>query len=273
MINLIVWSKDRACQLELLLRSLDKNLTGLMRPVVIYKASNDKYKEAYSIVENDYEEALFVEETDFYTDTMAFVYPVDGVVGTAFSTDDTVIYYRRTRDDVLKYNHIENELKKDRIISLRYGINTIIQDYHTGRTQPILKNYFPAAPGMICWSWNDYHPHDNYGYPMGLDMHIYPTQTIYNIMKEFHFNTTNELETNLFHNRQKAPFIICSPIGSIAVNIPANSISGVTRAGEVHGYSTETLNDAFLDGKRINLESIEAQNIVGSHQEVPLELK
>jgi hypothetical protein len=62
---------------------------------------------------------------------------------------------------------------------------------------------------------------------------------------------------------------------SVAVNIPCNNMSKITRAGETFGYSTEYLNEQFLAGQRISLDKIidKKEEIIGCHQEIELELE
>ena len=47
MISTIVFSKDRACQLDFLLTSLIQNDNGLFDINVLYRHSNDKFKTGY----------------------------------------------------------------------------------------------------------------------------------------------------------------------------------------------------------------------------------
>jgi hypothetical protein len=56
---------------------------------------------------------------------------------------------------------------------------------------------------------------------------------------------------------------------SIAVNIPVNGMSGVTRHGEAHPYTLEELNNKYLAEQVIDLDFIMQNQIFGCHQEVP----
>jgi len=47
MINAIIFSKDKACQLELLLRSIRRNTSNLFDIKVIYEASNGVFNQGY----------------------------------------------------------------------------------------------------------------------------------------------------------------------------------------------------------------------------------
>ena len=47
MINAIIFSKDKACQLELLLKSIRRNTSNLFDIKVIYEASNSVFNQGY----------------------------------------------------------------------------------------------------------------------------------------------------------------------------------------------------------------------------------
>ena len=47
MINAIIFSKDKACQLELLLKSIRRNTSNLFDIKVIYETSNGVFKQGY----------------------------------------------------------------------------------------------------------------------------------------------------------------------------------------------------------------------------------
>ncbi len=120
----------------------------------------------------------------------------------------------------------------------------------------------------ISWNFTKYHPHDNYGYVFGLDMHLYRRDKFLNLIQSIPWNNTNELETGLFHCKNKVLPFIRSFKHSVAVNVPVNNMSGATIAGKYYAYSVESLNELFLQGKRISLTSLDNVIIAGSHQEI-----
>ena len=68
MITLLIWSKNRALQLEALLHSINEYTDNPFDTVIIYKADG-KHVESYSILEEQYPEVRFVNEQDFFLDT------------------------------------------------------------------------------------------------------------------------------------------------------------------------------------------------------------
>lgn len=266
MIHLIVWSKDRAAQLHLLLESIERNIPDTFITSVIYTASTPEHKKGYDILQSEFDENRvgLIFENDLHDHTMSLVSdPAFDYI--SFCTDDTVFYRN--------HGPFDESLLDDSIatFSLRYGLNTVMQDFHTGRYQPPL-NLYEDEGDTIRWVFSHYHPLNNYGFPLALDAHIYNREMMYNLMKYLPFTNTNQLESNLFPKRFEIPQNIRSFKQSLAVNIPTNSISGVTRAGEIHSYTTEELNVPYLDGRRIDLDKIMLHSIEGCHQELPLEL-
>lgn len=277
MIDLLIWSKDRACQLHLLLESIEKNMTGVFNIFAICKSSDNEFFAAYDLLTSAFPDVNFIVEQDFYKDTMSWIEKSNNYI--CFSTDDTVIY----REPDYRFGHLR--MNDWATFSLRLGLNTLLQNYHTNEYQHPLVKYnvklglhpFSDTPEpdepILYWNFNHYHPHHNYGYPFGLDMHIYDSKLIKKLLKYQVFNNTNELESYLFGCKHLAPQYMASFIQSVAVNIPANNMSGVTIAGQDYAHTTTELNKAYLEGQRIDLSKIEQTEIIGCHQEIPLELK
>lgn len=271
MIDLIIWSKDRAAQLHLLLDSIQEHMPNTFSIDVVYTYSNEMYKGGYDSIIT--EKALrdpvtrcnvvFHNEQDFRKDTMfTIANKLSDNDLVAFSTDDTVLI----RPAEFKKEFMDNVS----VFSLRLGFNTIEQDIHNRTQQPPLNTYDDEGQ-TISWNFADYHPHHNYGYPFGLDMHVYHRDELYNLMKYIPFKNTNELESALFHRKTCIKPKMRSFKESVAVNIPVNSISGVTRAGEINSSPAEFLNSEYLKGRRLSLDALSKEKIVGCHQEINLE--
>lgn len=266
MINLIIWSKDRACQLDLLLRSIELN-ANVFDVKVIYKASDLKYKEAYTKLFKEHTNVLSIPEKDFMGDTVNAVVPTSKLVSehTAFSTDDMVFHSKCP--NVFPLPSQENE-----VFSFRLGYNTLIQNCHTGETQTPLCYAETEDENILHWCPKDYPSLSNYAYPLALDTHVFKTSYLQKLLSQIGpFKNSNELESKMQSCVYDIDFM-SSFTKSVAVNIPCNNMSTVTRAGESFSYSLEWLNDEFLSGKRISLEDIMSNIFLGCHQEVELKL-
>lgn len=283
MFHLIIWSKDRACQLDLLLRSIQ--WCGIKPYVsVIYKSSTDEFEKGYDLVNKKYNtfdsnfalinQNLYLSKS-FNSATMAEVHSYSNLEyweNIGFCTDDTVFYRKfpanPTSFPLLKYNES---------FSFRLGLNTLLQDYSVGSIQPPLNRYINGGE-TISWNPQEYHPLNNYGYPYSLDLHIYNRSNIQDCLEEFTFKNTNELEGGLSHRRSRITTMTAFK-KSLAVNIPMNNMSGMTLSGQTTSCakSTEELNEAFLDGYIIDFDELlqsmrNGDAVVGCHQEFPITL-
>jgi len=268
MINLIIWSKDRACQLDLLLRSIAEYAPNIFSPTIIYKYSNESYRKAYDKLKDSQHilDNTFLHETDFYTDNIGLIKnPIFDHI--SFSTDDTVIY---KPFPIKPYFSLVKYLPKNdsEVFSFRLGLNTIVQDLYNQLNQPALNRYVKIDE-CVYWNALEYSSVHNYGYPFGLDLHVYRRTLLEGLLSKIgKFNSSNELETKLFKYRTCANYM-GSFRQSVAVNIPVNNMSGITQAGMKHSYTNEFLNSQYLSGLQVSLEEISKVDVVGSHQEIP----
>lgn len=268
MINLVVWSKDRAAQLHLLMESINRFMPNTFVTSVIFKASNQEFAEGYDKVAQEFEGVdfdLLPETADNNLEKLTKeVISDESFDYIAFSTDDTVIF-RQPEDNIFRHLHASLAT-----FSLRLGLNTLAQDIHRGTFQPPLNKFF-WHNGVPCWRFDEYHPNDNYGYPFGLDMHIYCRGIVWPIINDIEFRNTNELESKLFYKKGLIPPYMSSFKHSVAVNIPANNHSQITLAGKQYPADINWLNSQYLEGKRLNLEKIMNTEVIGCHQEMELE--
>lgn len=248
-------------QLDLLLTSIEKNFPHFDSIQCLVVASDDKFNEAYTKLIHKWERdprVKFTEETEFRRNTISLV--DQNHEFTCLACDDNVIYRQAELPDM------EQVFGPDVItFALRYGLNTLMQDHYKKIWQPPLRSYQQIGP-VIKWNYKDYHPLHNYGYPFGLDMHIYRTSVLLKYMMCIDFENTNQLESGLFQFKGGPQSIISFP-KSISVNVPLTNLSGVTQSDNI---TVEELNDAFLQGKRLHLEDVEMTNVIGAHQSIPL---
>lgn len=267
MIKFLIFSKDRASQLDALITSIYKFYDSNQIDIsVLYKSTHENYQVAYdSIVSQN--GLNFIKENNFREDTLSIINSTNTEY-IAISTDDTVLYRKFKLDNVLPI--VMNQCD---VFSLRYGYNTVIQDFHLKTYQPSLRRPVELLEGkVLLWNWTEYEPLHNYGYPFGLDMHIFKRQQLLSLLESFNWKNTNEMESGLFYLRHKISPLISSFSHSVAVNIPINNMSGVTIAGKYYSYSVEDLNEMFLNGYKIEYNFIE-KDIIGCHQEVPVLFK
>lgn len=274
MIPLFIPSKDRACQLELLLRSIEKNCY-IFSPHLVFESSNSLYKAGY--------DKLWEIETEFWYENYNQVFPLikefenfllkcieikEDIFGIA--TDDCVVFKKFNYDA----DFVKNQFKDEDLwcFSLRLGLNCTVQDYSTGRLQPEL-SYYEEVEDCIKWNFKSCNVHDNFGYCGGQDFCLYRVDDILSILNRHKFSSMRELEGRLsteFRDGILREWMM-SPKLSCAVNIPANNMQEPFIANGFNSYAPSILNEKFLNGEVIDLEKIENADVKGCHQPIRYE--
>lgn len=257
--NIVIFSKDRAMQLELLIRSFNtfvKN-SNLYVLNVIYTYSNEEFKAGYDkLISMDYPNVMFHRETSFKDNLIPLIDPKKE--HTVFFVDDIV--FKNPVDFYDKQMEIFNwdegivcrSLRLHRNLSYCYPMQKPMR-------QPIFLN-------NNVFDWRK--EFGDYGYPMSLDGHIFRTKEILPMVKNMAYANPNTLEGALAGNRNVAPKMICYD-KSIVLSNPINKVQAVNDnvCGDI---SAKTLNDQFLDGFIIDLSNFIGIDNVSCHQEVPL---
>lgn len=265
-IHLIIFSKDRACQLHCLLNSIATYAQDVFVTSVIYTFSNKEFEKGYDKLwsKSPVVPLHMRYEEDFggFEKTVKSTIDMFGYKYVAFSTDDTIIFKK-----------IDTQMLKEALpqlynqcFSFRLGENTIQQDIHNNTIQPPL-NLKVQHNGWLSWPVYAYHPHHNYGYPFGLDLHIFRRNMIKPIVEDLEFNSTNQLESQLINGFRHKVDELRSFNESVAVNIPINSVTNITQTGMFSPISLEELNQKFLDGWIIDLDDLSKKEYKGCHQE------
>jgi hypothetical protein len=255
--KLLIWSKDRACQLDILLKSIKQNIKFSADVVVLYKYSDEKYQAGYEVLSKEHDWVSFKREENFYSDTIK---EVSGTEYICFFTDDCFFFDT--------FNFEKRLLKFCLAFSYRLGLNTTTQHTLGGIKQPALNRYLKENDILI-WKWNEYYNIHDYGYPMSVDGHVFLESTILPILNKIQFNNPNQLESAMFYQKEGLSPYMSSYEHSKMVNVPVNNMSGATRFGAEHFYSIEELNSEFLNGSRFTYD-LTGQKIHGAHQEFPI---
>lgn len=268
MIDLIIFSKDRAAQLDLLLRSIKRFYPNIFNIGILYHTSNQKFEDGYTKLWKKQHLPITAEkeikELSFKDNVRRLYLSMHRAVHynlwLMFSTDDQVFF----KNIELKEEYLPQ--KVDEVFSFRLGLNTIEQDIHKGTKQPPL-NFYIRNGELLSWNPHHYFPLHNYGYPLAIDNHVFTIGFFHDVIQKLNYDSSNSLESQLQNHRFKIN-VLKSFYHSVSVNIPVNNLSGCTIAGQVHNYSPEYLNSLYLDNKEINLDKIVNTKIDGCHQEI-----
>jgi hypothetical protein len=265
--DVLILSKDRAAQLDLLLNSIYRNFPIYNKIFVNYATSNNEYQAGYDYLQQFHADVCFIPENDVKSCLFSTLDMVDDHV--LLLTDDTIIY---RKDDNLEA--LSRVFRKKGMLnfSLRMGKNVCIQDYKTGELL-ILPNDFEEQENILIWNWYEYRPIlNNWGFPYSPDGSIWKVSE-FRGMINFDWANLRVLEGELALNRRNMlmeyPLMSCFK-QSIAVNIPCNSVQPGLYASDKYYQTPSDMNQKFLKGGRLSLDKTDFSNILGSHQEVEL---
>lgn len=240
--NVIVFSKDRACQLDLLLQSMERWTPGLI-PTVIHTWSTTEFREGYARLGRLLSERQFpgmtwkVQTSSLKRDVIESIDPHKPL--TMFLVDDDV-FFGKLPEDVHPIPGAG--------WSPRLGKNTTYC-YMLDRRQ---------AP-----------PHElDFCYYFSLDGHVYRTEDILAVLKKIQFSNPNQFEQEV-HDLQYFTGLFWED-QSVLVSIPHNVVNP-GNSNRNMGGSAEKLNKLFLDGWRIDyralLEDVRRIGVKSPHQE------
>ena len=267
MINTIIFSKNRACQLDLLLTSAKRNLSDMFRLNVVYTATNQSFSDGYERVVQRFDNVNFIEETDFQQDTLSLVEGSEKYV--CFLVDDNIVYRPVVLEDIDSLFGIEGFA----CLSLRLGPNTTVQSPYTNQMCPMPEYMTIVENKYVLWNWRMVHPHTNFGYPFSVDGNIFTKKTTLDVITKYDFNNPNALEGRANVNNLPTR-MACLSKQSAVVNTPINIVgSSNGDCGAKFGVSLEELNEKYLDGEVVDFDAMDFSNITCCHQEIELVFK
>lgn len=249
--DVIIYTKDRACQLDLLLRSVKDNFVNVNKVWLLEDWSNKEFKAGYDKIKSlDYGlDINFIKQTrvNFYEvlKTIADNSEVDYIL--PFCDDDVFI---RNVDTTDISSYVDNTTIG---INLRFSSDLTVS-YSRGDILP-LPEFLPAG-GYLKWNWTTYKiPNFRWGYPYMAGAMIYRADFFRFMIDNIKFDLPNSFEGAMMNERYKwkKNFIVGfkhSPVINISVNRVQNNVPN--RGGRGVYYSPEKLNSVFLHGSVID---------------------
>lgn len=249
--NIVIFSYNRACQLDALLRSLQNNIPQLRscNTSVIWKADNKEFEDAYTKVSKKFPDIKMIAEKpgEFKQQTL------DGIdenkTYTLFLVDDIIFKAPVNFGSNKLFGNLDNRnylcvsLRLDRNIKHCYATNT---PQKVPMTVPV-------------WDWK--RSEGDWGYPMSLDGNVYATSYIRKIVRSLEFQNPNQLEAKLDgFARANAMFVagtmLCYEDGSRLLNVPANRVQNTFQNRSENSHDPKTLNDLYMSGKVIDISGM-----------------
>lgn len=235
----IIFSRNRACQLELLLRSLDNNL-----PVTVLYFYDPEFKAGYKKLVKIYPKVNFFLRSDFKTDLLKLI--KKGTEYIMFLVDDDIMI-NPFSEDCPEFKEFKKNL--DILsLSLRLAANCSY-------------NHLPSLKGNT-WEWQPFSKGGNlynyrlrqWGYPMGVGGHMFRRADILPIIEANEMKNPNFLERALSANIPDRSLMMCFDKPKIINNI-VNQVQ-TDFPSHITGISAQKLEEGFLKGERISLKDI-----------------
>lgn len=262
-INAVIFSKDRASQLHLLLESIHKNSPYLFNLNVLYTSSNQEFEKGYDILKDMCKTNLwnvnFIKESNFKEDLMSLI--KSDYKYTTFFTDDDVLFGE------IDYQTIEKSLSNEDVFcfSLRLGKNTTFCYTMNVPNQIVVSE---ETENTVAWDWQK--SWYDFGYPLSVDGHIFRTKEIAKLSKSLNFSNPNTYEAALQIYDTFPRNLMESYKHSKLVGNPVNIVndSHPNLNGQKYKFETKNLNEKFINGVFICLEDMNFSNIIGAYQEI-----
>lgn len=246
--NTIIFSRDRAMQLDALLATIEKFFPAALANVsILYTFSDDSFGKGYERLVKKYTGGIrWVFEENFRTQVLSLV--SNNSKYTMFSPDDGMMFglpnFVGLEDNVLCH-------------SLRLGRNTTMC-YPQSRSQGI-PDSFPK--------WRHGDSDGDFSYPFSTDAHVFRTSDLSEILRERDWRSVNTMEYAMSRAESKRPYMTAQE-RSVYVSIPHNRVQNDFANRNEHG-SARRLNDLFLEGRRIEPFQMNFSEINGAHCPIP----
>ena len=198
MINIIVFSKDRACQLDLFLRSMKDKFKIEYNLTILYTFSDILTEKGYEILKSIYSEIKFVKENNFKQDVLNLIsleYKY-----TLCLTDDCFFTAEVKKDNI--FEAFDNDEKNILALSLLRSISTkyIVDSFEK-------LSYSPEFLENNTWEWRKTKLRI-WKYSMSVATNIYRTKDLLNCISKLKFVHPNTLESAMVRNPINKPLMM-----------------------------------------------------------------
>lgn len=262
-LNIIIFSKDRACQVDSLLRSINDNFYYTPITVsVIYKATNADFQYGYNKVMGKHilTNIKWLGETDFKTDVKDLVFNMKPEDLIMFLVDDNIFFQKFDATplvDKFKFKHLFISLRASRL-------------YNKDKDLPI----FSGTDGFLEWKWKIKRKRSNtWNYPFSVDGNIYHVVRMQQILKNITFAAPNSFESAM-HDYRKCKWVkqiknAISALEPSILNIPLNRVQ---MEGETWHKNIDPnfINNKYLDGLVIDNSKLYNCNPTDTHHDLGL---
>jgi hypothetical protein len=250
MIDIVIFSKDRAMQLELLLRSIRDNFKEIKKVNIICTGSNEEYIKGYMKLMKMYRQHNWIAEKNLIEDVKTVINNFNEKFAMTLVDDEIVIrnHSVQTMLPILEDN------EDIHCASLRLGMN--IGNYcYTADVKAdipefeIMSKSWSNKDGsnIYKWDWTKGDGRVDWYYPSCINSNIYRTEFLKDWVNNISFGNINDLEGTLNQNRNTFKHYMICMDKSKTINIANNlTQSGYNRHSDKTEFTLEELNKKFL---------------------------
>ena len=233
-VNAIVFTMDRAMQLDAHLRSMKKFAPHLYPPTVMVRTTYPESEIAYSKLKGDFADVTWTGQADFKNDLLRQI--DSGRPLTALLCDDSV-FYRRLPQWL--------SVPPNTCYSMRFEKQTgyCITPSYTGM-------------GGYCVEGN-----------------VHRTQEYREAIRSVEFTNPSKLEEALNWSGKAVPVRERFGFERCLVSIPHNKVQTDFPENPSMGGSAAELNERYLTGERIDLDAMDFSNVIDAHQFIQYKFK
>jgi hypothetical protein len=262
MIATLIFSRDRAMQLDLLLRSLAVNGRGVFAPIyVLYHATTSEHAESYRVCGTEHPSTTLIADSPSSLRLAGRL--TERADWACCLTDDSVLYLPLS--STLPHEGVAPDVL---CLSLRLGRNTMFC-YPHNRTHPLPA--FEQRGTLLVWDWT--RASGDFGYPGSLDGHVFRGATLRAALYDcLPSASPNQIEDHLVRAVDGDRRLMACYQHSHLVGLPINVVNRThaNRNSQSHHYPVASLLQRYLAGERINQDALDFSDVRGAHQEIRL---
>lgn len=248
-LDVVIFSKDRAAQLDVLIQSIKENLSAAHNTLhVLYTTSNVEHFISYENLKNKYRNVYFHQQGDFCTDTKIIINHYFSKKYCMMFADDEIVTQKTDITEIL--TQYTDDVQS---ASLRLGESV---DYCQPARAPMQQPTFERIGNVIRWNWTTGDQFKCWNYPRSVIGTIHRTDTIRKVLGGKAFRNPNELEVvcGAINADKSKPHMI-SYTTSRVLCIPANHVNPETRT-PMMDISADDLNTRYTYGERILTDNL-----------------
>jgi len=251
--DLVIFSYDRPLQLYALLESVNEYIAGINSISVVYRASSDRYNNAFTQVNNAFPHVEFLKQNgphDFKQTTIQAIKngSSDHII---FAVDDNIV-----KDQVNVSECIE-WLEKTQAYAFYLKLGTHLDFCYTENKQQKVPTHTQIYNDIQAYQF-EYGEYD-WNYPNTVDMTLYRKKDLINIFQTLEYTNPNWLEgrwaAHWIHHKSPTAIGLFYENSKI-LNIPLNRVQNEALNLSMKLYTPAELLKKFEQGLKIDIEPL-----------------